>query len=71
MFRLLFQCANDAAPQWVDSDNITHLREQRATMLAWADNNNTRYLIDPFIHYTGKDGWIRKSDGTYAHIEEK
>lgn len=71
MFRLLFQGPKETKVEWIDSDNLQHLREQRATMLAWADNNNTRYMLEPFICYIGKDGWIRKTDGTYHHIEEK
>lgn len=70
MFRLIFQGFKETKVEWVDSDNLQHLREQRQTMLAWADNNNARYALEPFIRYIGKDGWIRKADGTYAHVEE-
>lgn len=70
MFRLIFQGPKETKVEWIDSDNLLHLREQRQTMMAWADNNNARYVVEPFIRYIGKDGWIRKSDGTYAHVEE-
>ena len=58
-------------PEWIETDNIDHLRDQRLTMLDWAINNKKEWTVEPVIKYTGQDGYIKTRDGVFHYIPVK
>lgn len=65
MFRLLFQYIGMDVPSWKDNENLDHLREQRLTMLHWADANSIRFVLAPMIQNISKE-----KDGRYRTTAE-
>lgn len=55
MFRLIFQLVDMMRPEWKDHTDLEALREERRTMLSWADHSNARWALEPMIQNIEKD----------------